>query len=150
MLETLLSGILGAIIGGILSFLTLRYNYKDLYARNISTSRMDWINSFREDMATVIAALKCGEGALKNQEKNAKFLFEAEKARARLLTRINMNISRNGNEYNKVISDILLNIDFINPGQETKEQINSLMYLSRRILEIEWKRVKNEAGGKEK
>ncbi|NLE06907.1 MAG: hypothetical protein GX638_19175 [Crenarchaeota archaeon] len=148
-LGELLSGFLGALLGCFFSFLTLRYNYKDLYARTVSENRMEWINNFREEIATVAAAVKCGN-SLEIRNGDRPLLYEAEKARVRLLTRINMDTSKSGNEYNKVLSDILSDIDFTKQCKEDKARIDALLDLSRKILEIEWKRVKNEAGGKEK
>ena len=111
---------------------------------------MEWINSFREEIATVIAALKYNN-ALQTQDYNGEpLIVSGEKARVRLLTRLNMNVLKSGNEYNGVLSDILTSIDFSDKSQVSEHDISTIIVLSRKILEVEWKRVKNEAGGKEK
>lgn len=149
MLSEILSGVLGAIIGAAVSFLTLRYNYRDLYARSISKNRMDWINNFREEVSIIIATLKTS--ATKNQKDiGINYLFNAEKARTKLLTRLNMDISKTGNEYNKVMADMLAEIDFSLPCQSIDHYMERLIDLSRKILEPEWRRVKQEAGGDKK
>lgn len=148
MVESLLYGFFGAVLGGIISFLTLRFNYKELYARTVSSNRMAWINKFREEVAIIAATMKCGVNRINEDKNMSKIVYDAEKARARLLTRINMNINKNGNEYNKVLSDILNDIDFSDTTHETQQRIDILLDISRKILETEWKRVKNEAGGK--
>lgn len=141
MLESLLSGLLGVFIGGVLSFLTLRFNYRDLFARTVSNSRMDWINAFREEVATVAAALRRGCSCTEEQR------FEAEKARAKLLTRLNQDTTRYGNEYNRVMAEALDFADFTN---QDKARAEKLIALSRKILEPEWQRVKHEARGARK
>lgn len=148
----LLSGLIGAILGAGISFLTLRYNYRDLYARSISANRMDWINNFREEIATIIAALDCNAKSKDGKHppphtQEDDIIYKAYKARAKLQTRLNMDTSKIGNEFNKVMSDILKDIDFENPCPKSKD---TLINLSREILEPEWKRVKKEAGGDKK
>ena len=143
-----ISGALGALIGAAISFLSLRYNYKDLYARSISTSRMDWINNFREEVAIIIATLRTFSSKNTTGKNADNYIFEAEKARGKLLTRLNMNTSKIGNEYNKVMADVLNSIDFCNMPANSDALAETIIDLSRKILEPEWKRVKREAGGK--
>ena len=132
------SGALGAMIGAGVSFLTLKYNYRDLYARNISANRMDWINNFREEIGLIVAALNCD---------GADVAYEAEKARASLLTRLNLDTSKEGNEFNGVMADVLNGIDFEKKYVNSKNIADTLIELSRKILEPEWQRVKKETGG---
>ena len=130
MFQEVFSGILGAILGAGITALTIRFNYRDLYARSISASRMEWINNFRE----------CANSTI----------YSAEKARTKILTRINLDTTKRGNEYNKALSDILNNIDFKNPYIDNEPYEKALIELTRKILEPEWKRVKQEAGGDKK
>ena len=135
-----ISGALGAMIGAGLSFLTLKYHYRDLYARNISANRMDWINKFREEIGLIVAALN-------STKRDGNEIHEAEKARARLLTRLNLDTSKAGNEFNGVMADVLNEIDFEKKSVNSKDIADTLIDLSRKILEPEWQRVKKEAGG---
>lgn len=128
----------GALITGIVGAFTLKFHYRELYAKSISSSRMHWINNFRKELSIVIATLK-----------TKKNVYEAEKARAKLLTRINMDISKPGNEYNGVFEKMLFEIDFNNLSNVNVDNIiEKLTEVSRKILEYEWKRVKEEAGGR--
>ena len=132
----LLSGLIGAILGAGISFLTLRFNYRDLYSRSVSANRMDWINNFREEIATIIAALECQETKTSKPAKDEDIIYQAYKARAKLQTRLNMDISKSGNEYNQVMSNLLQTIDFKKCSEcDDKENlIEKLTTLTRKIL----------------
>ncbi len=103
---------------------------------------MEWINNFREEIGLIVACLKC-------KKIEQKHIYNAEIARAKLLTRLNQNINKVGNEYNSVMSNMLDNIDFTDNCLNVGEISNTLIDLSRKILESEWQRVKREAGGDE-
>ena len=67
-----------------------------------------------------------------------KVLIEAYKARVKLRTRLNMNIGQIGNEYNRVLDDILRDLKFEKLGDaQCKDTVEKLTYLSRKILEPE-------------
>ena len=139
---SLISGIIGAALGALGVIITLRFNYQKLFAKTVSQNRMDWINNFREELAIVIAATRrpCTD----------EMLFQAEKARAKLLTRLNQNTSKSGNEYNSVMAQRLEQVTFkskrgFSPPDESVSK--ELIELSRKILEPEWQRVKREARG---
>lgn len=61
-----------------------------------------------------------------------------------------MDTSKPGNEYNKVMAETLDNIKFGDCQDKQEQYIEVLIDLSRKILEPEWKRVKQEAGGDQK
>ncbi|MBO4693382.1 MAG: hypothetical protein J5659_03190 [Clostridia bacterium] len=149
MTEQFFSGIFsGALIGAVISIFTLRFHYRELYAKSISSSRMQWINDFREEVSTIIATLKANKSDINKTQPN-KIVYKAEQARAKLLTRINMNTSQPGNEYNDVFAKLLLELDFNNTMDiNIDDTTRKLTELSREILEYEWKRVKDEARGK--
>lgn len=140
----------GAIIGFIGSWLLLKYNYKDLFAKTVSSNRMDWINKFRDEIATVIGTVRI----LKNSEPPygdyRADILKAEQARGRLLTRLNMHTERLGNEYNKVFAERLEALNFYAADKVSEEDMQKLIELTRKILEPEWQRVKNEAKGERK
>lgn len=133
--------------GGIIGTFTLVFKYKSLFAENVSKNRMEWINNFREEMSTVIAAIEfnlCCEIA---STEKCDILYDAYKARAKLQTRLNLNISKCGNEYNQALYDLLNSIDFKN-CKNSQKTVEQLLTLTRKILEPEWQRVKSEARGK--
>lgn len=154
-IDLIITIISSLIIGG---WLTLRFNYNSLFAETVSKSRMKWINDFREEISTIIAMLDMECAACdkcKNIEdscetsKKCQNQFDAHKATAKLRTRLNLDIDRYGNEYNKALDDILADLKFdgTDNALEVKE---TLITLSRKILEPEWQRVKQEAKGKGK
>lgn len=150
MINEILSGVLGALLGAGVSFLTLRYNYRDLYARSISTSRMEWINNFREEVSIIVATVRSFSDKKNNEKNDDNFnmhILEAEKARAKLSLRLNLDTSKPGNEYNRVMLEVLSDFDFRNPSSNDEQKVKILIDLSRKILEPEWKKVKREAEG---
>ena len=55
MTSKIIAALLGALIGSLIPFLTLQFNYRQLYAQTISTNRMDWINKWRENISKFLA-----------------------------------------------------------------------------------------------
>ena len=173
-----ISGVIGALIGFLGSFLALRLEYKKLFAETVSNSRMKWIDSFRKEFSVFFGTCSylmnrhfSENGELKKDgrqvEKNdgdencslrEKALLEAERARVKLLTRLNQDITKQGNEYNKIFSDLLMDIDLSNLTNNGKSNgnsndfgniMNQAVKYARKILEPEWARVKKEAKGEE-
>jgi len=148
-MEYLVSILVGIVSGLIAGILTVRFNYKQLFAQTVSQNRMEWINNFREEFATIIAVLTTKPTAAETEkERTSDRKYEGNKARAKLLTRLNQDTSRLGNEYNEVFADMLMNLDFDNDMSFKEEQIKQLITVARKILEPEWQKVKREARGK--
>ena len=158
---TLSGAIIGAVIGFVASWLTLKYNYKKLFSETVSHSRMEWINAFREDFAIVIGTAlnnakcdrrqSCEKCQACERCQTCEKLLAAEQARVRLLTRLNMHTERTGNEYNKVFAERLTALPLCGAKKGiTNEDIEKLIELARKILEPEWQRVKNEAKGEQR
>ncbi|MDY4429636.1 hypothetical protein [Evtepia sp.] len=144
-METILASIAsGVLSGSLVGILTLRFHYKNLYADTVSKNRMEWINNFREEVSTIIATLKSSKNYSKGNH-----IYEAEKAKAKLLTRLNQNTSKNGNEYNDVLAEVLAKLNFDQIEDDLDDTVDILIDLTRKILEPEWRRVKREAKGKE-
>ena len=156
-MSEVIAAVLGGLIGFIASWLTLRFNYNQLFAQTVSENRMDWINHFREEFSIVVgtasflannqigACKSSDECETCDKECAKKMILEAERARMKLLTRLNLNTNRIGNEYNSIFEQKLKEIDFKKGISE--QQKNELMEISREILEFEWKKVKKEAKG---
>lgn len=191
-----ISGVIGALIGFLGSFLALRLEYKKLFAETVSKSRMKWIDNFRKEFSVFFGTCsylinqhfsengelkkdgrqeeKTGESqndeAKNNGDENdslrekamlearEKAMLEAERARVKLLTRLNQDITKSGNEYNKIFSELLMNIDLSNLQKDGKSNgnsndfgniMNQAVKYARKILEPEWARVKKEAKGEE-
>ena len=138
---------------------------KKLFAETVSKSRMEWIINFRNEIGIIVAAIRMrnyvlerncynlenGNGTCSDcEECQKKYYTEivpgALKAVSTLRTRLNMNITKKGNEYNGILDEMLSRIDFYekNKGDISEEDFISI---ARDILEPEWRRVKDEARG---
>lgn len=149
-IDTIIGAVLGGLIGFIASWFTLKYNYKKLFAETVSFNRMDWINRFRDEFAEIVGMIRI----LKNSElpysECRTDILQAEQARVRLLTRLNMHTERFGNEYNAVFAERVEMLNFYGVDKVSEDDLQKLIELARKILEPEWQRVKNEAEGKRK
>ena len=143
---------------------TNKTNMKKLFAETVSKSRMEWINCFRNEIGIIVAAIKmrnhviegnccvleAGKGQCADCKECKKYytekIPEALKAVSTLRTRLNMDITKKGNEYNGILDDMLSRIDFY---EKEKNDISEedLISVTRKILEPEWGRVKDEARG---
>lgn len=151
--ELLITIMSSVIIGG---YFTLKFNYNSLFAENVSKSRMEWISNFREEVSIIIATLEIKKDTLNKscnesdrREKSCQYVYDACKARAKLRTRLNLDTSRYGNEYNKVFDEVLLSLKF-DGTDDVEECTEQLVILSRKILEPEWQKVKREARGRDR
>lgn len=144
LVKELLFGAIGVILGALIAFwaqhLLLRYKYKCLYAEIVSKSRIEWINAYRDEVATIVTCLR--------QNDDEHIIYEAEKARAKLLTRLNCDTSNIENILNPDFTKLLKDLDF--EKGDCDNQIERILEISKCILEFEWKRVKKEAKGEYK
>ena len=180
----IVGAIIGAVCGGFVSILGSILIYKNsckqIFADNVSKSRMNWIVEFRNEVGIIVATLRLLNNLYKNNEyDNAKWnissnsdiynkIFEAEKARTILLTRLNCDITKEGNEHNKAFSNLLSELNFmildttqnnnqqstisstqINNVENIENTIEQIIKYTKKILEFEWQRVKREAKGRE-
>lgn len=159
-LKLLLSG---TFLTSIFAWQTNQINMQKLFAETVSKSRMEWITSFRDEIGTIVAAIKMRNQLLEekccNLEKGecadckeckkkycTETVPEALKAVSTLRTRLNMNITKRGNEYNDILDDMLSRIDFYEKKKNDVSE-EDLISVTRDILEPEWRRVKDEAKG---
>lgn len=139
---TILLSFLGAVIG---SIITIRLGYRELYAKNVTTNRMEWINVWRtkipEFLSKVEILLK-----IKEDDKNySKILDEFYQAKYMIEIRLNLNESKHQMVYlliNEITEALLDCNECYNSITKKKEQ---LLILSRTILKEEWERVKIES-----
>lgn len=169
----LLSGVtLGSIITWIISLLTLRYNYKRLFAETVSQNRMDWMNIWRENLSILIGAaesihnaphyeddkdFKRPDGNRTDQELQDLYLYgeknspyvkyrnEFYKARNTIVSRLNML-----EEKHVLVLGALNKFDFSRENENFEAEKAYIIELARVILKPEWERLKREAKGKEK
>lgn len=142
----LIGAIAGAIIGFIASILTLRYNYKKLYAETVSNNRMEWINIWRENLAIF---LSCARILHLRPDRNDKDIIDIKKqmyqAQYMITTRLNLaEISH------QLIYNAILEIDTSQTNENFNMQCAYIEETARNILKPEWERVKDEAKGVKK
>ena len=140
---TFVAALLGALLGSLGTYFTLRFNYNQLYAQTVSSNRMEWINVWRENVSTFVA---CAEILHKHDAPDDK-LIEVEqelyKAKAMITSRLNLN------EKNHIAMLTLINTFRIQTNDEDfTNQREAILSLERQILKPEWERVKKEARGK--
>lgn len=131
------SGLIGAAVGALLSFvvsfLTLRFSYKNLYAEVVSKSRDNWLNEMRQYISTMLAE------AIKTQDcfKPKEYYI----ARNEVILRLNPNEP----------AHIILKNEISRLDNCTTEDYGiiekNILDASRLILKTEWDRVRKEAKG---
>lgn len=155
----------GSLLTSIFARQTNQINMQKLFAETVSKSRMEWITSFRNEIGIIVAAIKmrnyvlerncvnsekCKEKCSDCEECRKKYYTEivpdALKAVSTLRTRLNMNITKKGNEYHGILDDMLRGIDFYKKKTNDVSD-EDLISVTRKILEPEWGRVKDEAMG---
>lgn len=161
-MEYLLAGLSGGAIGAILSFFiswrTLQFNYRQLFAETVSKNRMEWINVWRENIAIFLSRAQ----ALREKEKRApeecaclcclqksdrddstSLETELYKARSMITMRLNMKEEPHIRMYGA-----LMELDWKTKDDlDFKKQCERVELLAREILKPEWERVKKEAKG---
>ena len=182
--SVIISALIGAVCGGFVSILGSILIYKNsckqIFADNVSKSRMNWIVEFRNEVGIIVATLRLLNKLYKNNKYDSakennnndndiyNKIFEAEKARTILLTRLNCDITKEGNEHNKAFSNLLSELNFmildttqnnnqqstisstqINNVENIENTIEQIIKYTKKILEFEWQRVKREAKGRE-
>ena len=174
-MNSALIGFLGAILGAGIALLgtmlTNKLGYKNLFAEVVSKNRMDCINNFREELSVFLGTAKlvhdlclkkcslCDETKyldkmecckpICNGEKAecCKLICDLEKVRVKLLTRLNQDISKEGNEYNKKFAMLISEFKIFNIDDDFIDKYNEIIKVARGILEPEWVKVKKEAKG---
>lgn len=133
----ILSGLVGAGIGAFLSFvvsfLTLRFSYKNLYAEVVSKSRDNWLDEMRKYISSMLAE------AIKTQDcyKPKEYYI----ARNEVILRLNPNEATH-----IILKNEIARLD--NCTVDNYEAIEkSILDTSRIILKTEWDRVRKEAKG---
>lgn len=136
--------VLSAFIAWLTTHLTLRFNYKQLFAETVSKNRMEWINVWRENIAKFISCAKILHTNKTQTEFNLQCEKEMYEARVAVTSRLNLN-----EEKHKLLLTTMLEFNL----QETEGRFNAqceyIESLARDILKPEWERVKREAKGKE-
>ena len=143
-MSEVVSGLIGALIGFVSSFLVLRFNYKQLFAQTVSNNRMDWINVWRENISKFLA---CAEFLQKHKDKKCEKCCEYEKemyqAKSMIVSRLNLT-----EESHILMKASIENIDINDDDKTFIAKREYILELARQILKPEWERLKDEAKGK--
>lgn len=145
--------ILSVGISLMVSLLTRRYNYNQLFAETVSKNRMEWINVWRESVSTFLAIAEIlhecntkGKGINACTTTNCntcELQKEMLKAREMITTRLNMT-----EELHCLMFAAVKGLDYSSDNTEFPAQCEYIEELTRQILKPEWERVKTEARGK--
>ena len=154
----LLIGLVGAVIGSIGTYFTLRFNYKQLYAQTVSSNRMEWINVWRESVSSFLACAEVlqkhhcnnkdngsSDDSEKEKECLVKYEHEMYKSRAMILSRLNLTEPEHV-EMMAALEKFNFNCD----NKQFALQRELILELARIILKPEWERMKREAKGERK
>ena len=154
-MSEIISGLIGAILGCLGTYFTLRFNYRQLFAEIVSKSRNNWVNIWRDSLAELIAILDvlkenktkldsdCSTCSDKKCTNKFDLLVKYNTLKNNILIRLNMNEKLHQEVY------LLINkFSYENNDEEYSKNKELLMSVSRSLLKEEWERVKDEAGGK--
>lgn len=158
--------VLTAVVSVVSSARSAKFSYKKLFAEAVSKNRMDWINVWRENIATFLAITKLlaeekSEKRTCGIKKRLSFLFSRKKeedydieilklkkeqliAKSRITVRLNLSEKKHRLMYsalNEMVKSSERDFQKLNAACEYVEQ------LARTILKEEWERVKREAKG---
>jgi hypothetical protein len=138
-----LGALAGVVLGSMGTYLTLHFNYKQLYAETVSQNRMDWINVWRENVSVFLACAEILHKHSKPSDKLIEVEQEMYKARGMIVSRLNLS------ESNHVAMLALINnFTLQTTDEDFKYQKESVLAVARKILKPEWERVKKEAKGR--
>ena len=133
------------------SLLTRRYNYNQLFAETVSKNRMEWINVWRESVSTFLAIAEVLHECKANEKCSCvntncnicELKKEMLKVREMITTRLNMT-----EELHCLMFAAVKGLDYSSDNTEFPAQCEYIEELTRQILKPEWERVKTEARGK--
>ena len=153
------AGIIGAIIGALITFvascLTLRFNYKQLFAKTVSSTREKWLCIFRENLSKFLACAEILngdefiEGDKDSNDNNAcrksEYKKEFYETRGMIVSRLNMD-----EELHVLMFASINQIDCEKKDLVFVAKREYIYDVARKLMKEEWQRVKDEARGKRK
>ena len=150
----LIGALSAAIITAVVGIITFKLESR---AKRVTEERVKWLNIVRADYSIIMAAYELKKSSINNfrelkvnKEDYDKIMFEAEKARYDLISRLNTN-TYEGNEYNYPIKHVLLKMKFVvamdfnsDKPMVNNNDIEKLMKYMNLMLEREWNKSKKE------
>lgn len=150
----LIGVILSVSINVLINMVQTKYNYNQLFAQTVSSSRERWLCILRENLSKCLACaevlnnLCCEAKDNGDKESDCKRLeYEKEflESRGMVVSRLNMN-----EDLHRLMFSAINQLDYTKPCTEFVAKREYVYELSRQLLKEEWKRVKDEARGKKK
>lgn len=139
-----IGGIIGSAITFIVGIFTLRFNYRQLYAQTVSSTREKWLCILRENLSKFISCAEILNYGKLNFCK--KSVCEKEKelleAKAMILSRLNLAEEKHLALY------YAINTLSYNSNVNFEAQKDCVMKSARILMKDEWELVKAEARGK--
>lgn len=161
-MKEMMSSLIGVLVGSVLTFviscLTLRFNYRQLFAETVSQNRMEWINAWRENISIFLSCAhilrtkekrkseKCWiSRCFGNSDQGDTSDLETKLYKARSMITMRLNMAE---EPHKLMYGALMNFNWkTKDDSKFKKQCEVVELLAREILKPEWERVKDEAKG---
>lgn len=146
--------ILSTVISLLIAWRSTRYNYKQLFATTVSASRKKWIDIVTDSFAQYFAAAYAIRSIVEMTEADkSKFVKERIEYWRELVNAERMITQRFtlNDEYQKLIKYAFLEMrGIIETANDSRfsAKCEELEDLGRRLLKVEWNRVKRESGGK--
>lgn len=140
---------------GVTAYVSVRKLKKESYNKRVTEERIRWLNTMRSLYGTIIAGWKMktagdnnSQGCKIQKEYYDEKMYEAEKAKAEFISRLNTTTSY-GNQYNPFIKSVLEQMDFIKKVDSEKfDELNSAVGKMNKVvnmmLEQEWHKSKEE------
>ena len=132
---TLIAAVISAVVSWLVAKKTIRYNYKDLFAKTVSQSRNRWLNEMRSFISSMLAEAKRPSEKSTDNRTNAYW-----KARDEIILRLNLN-----EPLHIMLAKEIYDLDL--PSADIDDISNKIIEISQHLLKEEWEKVKKEAKG---
>ncbi|MDR0856562.1 MAG: hypothetical protein LBM78_04045 [Clostridiales bacterium] len=148
-LVAIISGIGGAVLGGVGTWLTLRFNYRELFAKTVSNRRVEWIRLLPENIGVLLSETE--RNMRRKGDKKTKSPSESKSdyyiSRTIVLTIINLKECLHCKLHN-----LILRLDDYYHKEPPDQDLvafcelrGEIIEITRKIEKAEWEHVKSEA-----
>ena len=131
---TLILAAVGSIIAVVLGVMNLNMSKKDKFIDTITTSRIEWINDFRNTMSALLANFPSGKHATLAVINRGGFEFEDNSKFSKLILMLNINDEQD-RELIKLLTDLKSTIEYIIESRLIfKDKTNDLTDKTKKLL----------------
>ena len=135
---TLIAAVISAVVSWLVAKKTIRYNYKELFAKTVSQSRNRWLNEMRSFISSMLAEVKKPSNKQKSNDTDRTNAYW--KARNQIMLRLNLN-----EPLHIMLAKEIYDLDL--PSADIDDISNRIIEISQHLLKEEWEKVKKEAKG---